>query len=481
MSRLGTCRRIVPPIPCPGPGGRGWSKAKPREVIPLQVLGLSVRAALAAGLLWTVCFPLLAATPNAGQARLGEIKIEGALDQTTECEFVEVPLDAAVAVLARNHAIPVVLDRRALRDAMLEPDTPLSFSIRGVTLQSALNLMLRPLDLTWTISDEVLLITTPEAAERYLITRFYAVGELVRQDRPDSRPSDYDCLIELIASTIEPQSWVDMGGPGGIVALTAGGKPMPVITHTARVQREVSCLLRSLAAPDGRAKDDKVLAAEARIEQALEQTTECNFSKTPLRDAVRFLSQSHGIPILIDERALADAMVEPTVPVTFSIRGVTLASALNLMLRPPNLAWTISDEMLLVTTPEKTEQLLITRVYPVGDLVGSASERQAGFDALLETITASVEPQTWADMGGPGSIAPADVAKGPMLVVSHTAAVHRRIGALLKSLREAVSADGAISFPRGYELPFPQGFGPIPGGNSDAPEGSAPPTGGGMF
>ncbi len=126
-----------------------------------------------------------------------------------------------------------------------------------------------------------------------------------------------------------------------------------------------------------------MLAAEARIEQALEQTTECNFSKTPLRDAVKFLSQSHGIPVLIDERALADAMMEPTEPVTFSIRGVTFASALNLMLRPLDLTWTISDEVLLVTT--------------------------------------------------------------------------------------------------GYELPFLRGFGPIPGGNSDVPEGSAPPTGGGMF
>ncbi len=35
---LRTCKRIVSPIPWPKPGGRGWSEAKPREVIPLQAL-----------------------------------------------------------------------------------------------------------------------------------------------------------------------------------------------------------------------------------------------------------------------------------------------------------------------------------------------------------------------------------------------------------------------------------------------------------
>ncbi len=33
-----TSKRIVSRIQCPGAGGRGWSEAKPREVIPLQVL-----------------------------------------------------------------------------------------------------------------------------------------------------------------------------------------------------------------------------------------------------------------------------------------------------------------------------------------------------------------------------------------------------------------------------------------------------------
>ncbi len=47
---------------------------------------------------------------------------------------------------------------------------------RGVTLRSALRLMLKEFDLTFVVRDEVLLITGTEPASEMLMTRTYPVG-----------------------------------------------------------------------------------------------------------------------------------------------------------------------------------------------------------------------------------------------------------------------------------------------------------------
>ena len=69
---------------------------------------------------------------------------------------------------------------KALGDAGVESDTPITFRVKDVSLKSALNLMLRPLDLTYVYKDEVLLITTPEQVEQYLKVKVYDVRDLLR-------------------------------------------------------------------------------------------------------------------------------------------------------------------------------------------------------------------------------------------------------------------------------------------------------------
>ena len=80
------------------------------------------------------------------------------------------------------HQIEIQLDKRAMDDAGIGTDTPVTKSLKGVSLKSALRLMLPELNLTYVIKDEVLLITTTEAAENMLTTRVVLGG----------RPGDSD-------------------------------------------------------------------------------------------------------------------------------------------------------------------------------------------------------------------------------------------------------------------------------------------------
>jgi tetratricopeptide (TPR) repeat protein len=110
-----------------------------------------------------------------------EKKIEAELKKPTQFEFSEQPLSAVIDYLKEYHKIEIQADTRALEEASVALDTPITMSLHGVSLRSALKRLLKNLDLTYTIQDEVLLITTTEKAESadYLETKVYPVADLV--------------------------------------------------------------------------------------------------------------------------------------------------------------------------------------------------------------------------------------------------------------------------------------------------------------
>ncbi len=109
--------------------------------------------------------------------------------------------------------------------------------------------------------------------------------------------------------------------------------------------------------------------AEIKIRKALDEPTNLEFVETPLTDVIDYLKDLHGIEIQIDNKALEDAGAGTDTPVTKNLRGISLRSALRLMLGPMDLAFVIKDEVLLITTKEKADAELVTKVYPVADLV----------------------------------------------------------------------------------------------------------------
>ena len=113
----------------------------------------------------------------------------------------------------------------------------------------------------------------------------------------------------------------------------------------------------------------KATTAERRITAALDDQTTINFADTPLTDVVDFLSRTHEIPIILDTVAIEEAGLLVDEPVNLTLAGVTLQSALKIILSESELTYVIEDEVMKVTTIEVANEKLSTRVYPVGDLV----------------------------------------------------------------------------------------------------------------
>lgn len=168
---------------------------------------------------------------------LREQEILDALEQPTTIEFHQAPLQDVVDFLRDKHEIEIQLDAKALEEAGMGQDSPVTAALKKVSLRSALGLLLKPLDLTWDIRNEVLLITTPEQADGVLFTRTYPVADM--GDAPE-----FHRVVEAITSTVLPSSWDEVGGPGSIVVVP--GSQSIVISQTRSAHDEVLSLLRSL-------------------------------------------------------------------------------------------------------------------------------------------------------------------------------------------------------------------------------------------
>ena len=109
---------------------------------------------------------------------------------------------------------------------------------------------------------------------------------------------------------------------------------------------------------------------EREIYESLDKpVSNWDFNESPLRDVQRSIEDQFRIPVEIDARALEELGLDLDTPVTQSLSGVSLRSALKRMLGPIDLAYIIKDEVLLITTKEKAEENLVVKVYPVADLV----------------------------------------------------------------------------------------------------------------
>lgn len=196
-------------------------------------------------------------------------------------------------------------------------------------------------------------------------------------------------------------------------------------------------------------------AAELKILNALDSTTQMEFIDTPLSEVIEYLKDMHAIEIQLDQRTLDDVGIGTDTPITRSIAGIKLRSALRLLLADLDMTYIVRDEVLLITTREsaRAPENMIVRLYPVAALVGDGEEMKTNVARLVQAVT--VLPGPWrvadgcevaagpstaprppilADDGTSGAIAVAMIAGQPVLVVRQSYAMHARVLELLASL-----------------------------------------------
>lgn len=154
--------------------------------------------------------------------------------------FDAAPLVDVVEFLETDYGIPVQLDRPAMDEIGIDTQEPVTANLHGISLRAALRLMLRPLNLTYIIRNEVLLFTTPEEAEAELVTCVYdlrAVGS-------GTDAKSVDQIVDAIVSCVATESWAENGGGDAQIRPVEPG--LLVIAQTRAVHEEINSLLSTI-------------------------------------------------------------------------------------------------------------------------------------------------------------------------------------------------------------------------------------------
>lgn len=388
--------------------------------------------------------------PTAAEAKSEGDRLREILDQKASLEVEEVPLRDLVPQLRELTKGNVIIEHRALQDIGLTAEVTVSGEFRDVSLRSILNLLLHPVELTWMVDDDALIITTVEETETRQSTRVYNVADLVAMGGGGNRDYDSDALVSLIESIVAPDTWDNVGGPASMESF----RGILLIMQTEILHRQIDMVLETLrrgkrlsresdGGPAARVSLPVRPDAEIALLDALQKPVSLDLENVPLSDLPSMLQDKMNVPAIIDRRALDDVGVDLQTPVSLTVQQMSFGRALRHLLRPLELTFHVRDEVLVITTPEEAETDLETRVFPVRDLADAADAqdplvgRTDGYQRLMNAIAMTVAPDTWSEVGGPASMA--SLPEAGVVAISQTMHVHAQIEDLLASLRRKLA------------------------------------------
>jgi hypothetical protein len=226
--------------------------------------------------------------------------------------------------------------------------------------------------------------------------------------------------------------------------------------------------------PEEAKSSERASAPESsvRIGDVLNQKMDFHYTETPLKDVVSLLTDQTKVTFRLNAKTLADSGINIDAPVTFRARGMRLSTALDQFLPEMDLTYVEQEELVVITTPEDAEkQLLTIRIYDCRDLLSwpwPGMDRKANSDPpaaanaaaapsvaaksppnlptqvhderasrLMKIITESCAPESWDEVGGPGSVSDFY----GLFIVSQTDRTHRQVEHFLDKLREAAGID----------------------------------------
>ena len=158
-------------------------------------------------------------------------------------------------------------------------------------------------------------------------------------------------------------------------------------------------------------------AREKQIEERLGTPVQLRYSDRPLAEVMDSLSKMAGVDIYLDPRGLNQEGVSTDTPVTIELNNeISLRSALDLILTQLNLAYTIKNEVLMVTSEALKEGDVFTETYYVADLVipipNFVPSNNIGLQGLINDALA-VTGYGGGGLGAPGPVSFANNAPMP--------------------------------------------------------------------
>ncbi|TWU10934.1 M56 family metallopeptidase [Allorhodopirellula heiligendammensis] len=171
---------------------------------------------------------------QAERSQAVEDRLRTALRREVSSVFKQARLREAIGILSEITDVPFIIDNLALEGIGLTDDTPVTIGLRNVSLSSYLQLMLRELELTYMIKDEVILITTVEVAEKNPTLKTYTLP-IELADRSEK-------ILTALTTNVQPDMWKESGGSSTASMIDN----VLVVSTTEAVHNEVETFLRKI-------------------------------------------------------------------------------------------------------------------------------------------------------------------------------------------------------------------------------------------
>ena len=164
--------------------------------------------------------------------------------------------------------------------------------------------------------------------------------------------------------------------------------------------------------------EPKTIDPATLLPAELAESVTVTFKEASLSDVVQWIQQEQNISVLLDRRALDEAGILSSEPISDSLTADPLYLLLN-RLRTAGLSWYVQDGIVHITTTEGGQRHLVTESYNIGDLF------DAGFEParFTGTLDRAVAIDSWESMGGTGSY----ILLGDVLFVRQSDAVQREV------------------------------------------------------
>ncbi len=301
-----------------------------------------------------------------------ERSIESILDETTEVNFIRIPLTEALEFLAKKHGIKIVLDNPALQEGGIFPIVEkVNLRASGIMLRSVLRLMLRQFYLTYFISDRQLVVTTDVKAEERFITVVYPVGDLIHS------PADAKEFTELLQYLCETASWTTEFPDNserddlGTMEYSTESNSLKII-HNQFVHEtieEVLYAFRHPLKPGESIGDFAKTPMEKKIRDELNRVVTLNFEEITLGNVLLQIVDEYGIPMVADTEAFVENEYLLSELVSIKFSNITLGNALRGILRPYDLDYAVVDEVLVISSSSFISDIMKRCTYRVDDLI----------------------------------------------------------------------------------------------------------------
>ena len=159
-----------------------------------------------------------------------------------------------------------------------------------------------------------------------------------------------------------------------------------------------------VAAPTASAAGRQGVSTATLMDMVLPNTV---MHAVPMRDAVQYLRNMTGANIFVNWNALQGAGIANITPMTLHLRNVSMRKILSVMLQEASpgaaLVDYVSQNVLTITTRQEADTHMVTKIYPVGDLVMAVPNFTAPtFNLQNQSNTSGVQVSSGSSGGGGG-------------------------------------------------------------------------------